>query len=87
MTFDGWKKEALRYLVWVRLMNRGHFVGAVLPTHPHAIHAAAPEGLPAGGSATDLYADKNLHSVFPLKTAWEKKIPLQKISTLVEIRK
>ena len=39
---------ALRSLVWVRLMNRIQWLTA--PTHPHAIHAAAPEG----GSVTEL---------------------------------
>ncbi len=45
---------ALRSLVWVRLMNRIHFLGLTAPTPPHAIHAAAPKGRTGGGSVTEL---------------------------------
>jgi hypothetical protein len=50
---------ALRYRVWVRLMNRIHFVGADRPHPPtlHALHAAFPEGRPGGGSVTELVCE------------------------------
>jgi hypothetical protein len=36
-------KMALRYLVWVGLMNLIHFVGAIRPPHPHVDAHRRPE--------------------------------------------
>jgi hypothetical protein len=55
--------------VWVRLNDLVYLVGAVRPTPLHAIHAAAPDGRPGGGSVAGSSCRKNLHPISPPETA------------------
>jgi hypothetical protein len=57
-----------------KIDETGIFCGGCLPPHPHyAMHVAAPEGRPGGGSMTKSFADKNLHSIYPHETARRQK--------------